>query len=61
MARAEVIDVSKLSRLGRQFRAEVSLPDEEPDEEQTFSDPVGEDEADIKAGRVSVTSPLARP
>src|SRR6266852_1384143 len=36
-----------------------ALADEETDEEQTFRI-VGEDEADIKDGRLSVTSPLAR-
>jgi transcription elongation factor GreA len=37
----------------------VTLADEETDEEQTFRI-VGEDEADVKGGRLSVTSPLAR-
>ena len=41
------------------FGATVSLSDEETDEEQTFRI-VGEDEADISNGRLSVTSPLAR-
>ena len=41
------------------FGAKVTLADEETDEEQTFQI-VGEDEADIKSGRLSVTSPLAR-
>jgi transcription elongation factor GreA len=59
VARAEVIDVSKLSGAVIKFGAKVTLADEETDEEQTFQI-VGEDEADIKAGRLSVTSPLAR-
>src|SRR5215510_4089084 len=59
IARAEVIDVSKLSGSIVKFGATVTLADEETDEEQTFQI-VGEDEADIKAGRLSVTSPLAR-
>lgn len=59
VARAEVIDVSKLSGSVVKFGAKVTLADEETDEEQTFQI-VGEDEADIKAGRLSVTSPLAR-
>ena len=59
VARAEVIDVSKLSGSVIKFGARVTLADEETDEEQTFQI-VGEDEADIKAGRLSVTSPLAR-
>ena len=59
IARAEVIDVSKLSGSAIKFGATVTLADEETDEEQTFRI-VGEDEADIKSGRLSVTSPLAR-
>ena len=59
IVRAEVIDVSKLSGSAVKFGATVTLADEETDEEQTFRI-VGEDEADIKDGRLSVTSPLAR-
>ena len=59
IARAEVIDVSKLSGSVIKFGAKVTLADEETDEEQTYQI-VGEDEADIKIGRLSVTSPLAR-
>jgi transcription elongation factor GreA len=59
ISRAEVIDVSKLSGSLIKFGAKVTLADEETDEEQTFQI-VGEDEADIKQGRLSVTSPLAR-
>ena len=59
IARAEVIDVSKLSGTAVKFGATVTLSDEETDEEQTFRI-VGEDEADIKNGLLSVTSPLAR-
>jgi len=59
VARAEVIDVSKLSGSVIKFGATVTLADEETDEEQTYRI-VGEDEADIRNGRLSVTSPLAR-
>ena len=59
VARAEVIDVSKLSGSLVKFGAIVTLADEETDEEQTFQI-VGQDEADITQGRLSVTSPLAR-
>ena len=59
VARAEVIDVSKLSGSVIKFGAKVTLVDEETDEKQTFLI-VGEDEADVKDGRLSVTSPLAR-
>ena len=59
VARAEVIDTSKLSGSIIKFGATVTLADEETDEEQTFTI-VGEDEADVKGGRLSVASPLAR-
>jgi transcription elongation factor GreA len=59
IARAEVIDVSKLSGSVVKFGATVVLADEETDEEQKFQI-VGEDEADVSRGRLSVTSPLAR-
>jgi transcription elongation factor GreA len=59
IARAEVIDVSKLSGSVVKFGATVTLADEETDEE-TIYQIVGEDEADIGKGRLSVTSPLAR-
>jgi transcription elongation factor GreA len=59
IARAEVIDTSKLSGSLIKFGATVTLADEETDEEQTFRI-VGEDEADVKGGRLSVASPLAR-
>jgi len=59
LARAEVIDISKLSGSVVKFGATVTLSDEETDAEQTFRI-VGEDEANIKDGRLSVTSPLAR-
>jgi transcription elongation factor GreA len=59
IARAEVIDISKLSGSIIKFGATVTLADEETDEEQTFRI-VGEDEADVSNGRLSVTSPLAR-
>ena len=59
IARAEVIDVSKLSGSVIKFGARVTLADEDTEAEQTFRI-VGEDEADVKDGRLSVTSPLAR-
>ena len=59
IARAEVIDTSKLSGSIVKFGATVTLADEETDEEQTFII-VGEDEADVKGGKLSVASPLAR-
>jgi transcription elongation factor GreA len=59
IARAEVIDVSKLSGKAVKFGATVTLADEETDEETVYQI-VGEDEADIGLRRLSVTSPLAR-
>jgi transcription elongation factor GreA len=59
IARTEVIDVSKLSGKVVKFGAKVTLADEDTDEEQTFQI-VGEDEADVSQGLLSVTSPLAR-
>ena len=59
IARAEVIDVSKLSGAAVKFGATVVLADEETDEETKYQI-VGEDEADIKQGLLSVTSPLGR-
>src|SRR5271155_304311 len=59
IARAEVIDVSKLSGSAVKFGATVVLADEETDEETKYQI-VGEDEADIKQGLLSVTSPLGR-
>lgn len=57
--RAEVIDVSKLSGKIIKFGATVKLADENTDEENTYQ-LVGEHEADISAGRLSITSPLSR-
>jgi transcription elongation factor GreA len=56
---AEVIDVSQLSGKTVKFGAFVTLADEDTDEENTYQI-VGEHEADIKAGFLSITSPLAR-
>jgi len=59
IARAEVIDVSKLSGKTVKFGAKVSLIDEDTDEKQIYQI-VGQDEADVKQGRLAITSPLAR-
>jgi transcription elongation factor GreA len=59
MARAQVIDVSKLSGAQVKFGATVSVVDEDTEEEARYQI-VGEHEADVKQGRISVTSPLAR-
>ncbi len=59
MARAQVIDVSKLSGKVVKFGATVTLVDEDTDEEMTYQ-LVGEDEADVKQGLLGITSPIAR-
>jgi transcription elongation factor GreA len=59
LARADVIDVSKLSGETVKFGATVTLIDEDTDKKQVWQI-VGEPEADAKAGRISITSPLAR-
>ena len=60
LSNAQVIEVSNLNAGGRGvFGATVRLADDEDGKEMRYQI-VGEDEADIKAGRVSVTSPVAR-
>lgn len=57
--RAEVIDVRKLKGKVIRFGATVRVADEDTDEKVTYRI-VGEHEADVKGGRLSITSPLAR-
>lgn len=59
ISRAEVIDPSKLSGDTVKFGANVTIADMDSDEESTYQI-VGVVEADVGAGRISVTSPLAR-
>lgn len=59
ISRAQVIDVSKLSGDQVKFGATVTMIDEDTDEESRYQI-VGEHEADVKAGRISVASPIAR-
>jgi transcription elongation factor GreA len=59
IARAEVIDVSKLSGTAVKFGATVKLADEDTDENVTYQI-VGAHEADLSKGRISITSPLGR-
>jgi transcription elongation factor GreA len=58
IARAEVIDVSKLSGKVIKFGARVTLADEDSGDETTYQ--IVGAEADVEKGRLSVTSPLAR-
>ena len=59
IARAEIIDISKLSGKQVMFGATVTLVDEDTDEKSSYQI-VGPDEADINKKRLSITSPLAR-
>ena len=59
IARAQVIDVSKLSGTQIKFGATVSVVDEDTEEEATYQI-VGEHEADVKKGKISIASPIAR-
>ena len=59
LARADVIDVSKLSGDTVKFGATVTLIDEDTEKKAVWQI-VGEPEADAKAGRISIASPLAR-
>ena len=59
LSRADVIDVTKLSGDTVKFGATVKLVDEDTDGEVSYRI-VGELEADVKAGKVSITSPIAR-
>ena len=60
LSNAQIIDVSSVDAGGKViFGATVELMDEDTEEEITYQI-VGEDEADIKAGLISVNSPIAR-
>jgi len=56
---AQVIDVTKMSGETVKFGATVTMVNEDTDEESTYMI-VGEDEASVKDGKISITSPLAR-
>ena len=59
LARADVIDISKLSGDTIKFGATVTVIDEDTDKKAVYQI-VGEVEADAKKGKISITSPLAR-
>ncbi len=59
IARAQIIDISKLSGKQVKFGATVSLVDEDSGGKAKYKI-VGEDESDVKGGKISVTSPIAR-
>ena len=58
-SRAQVIDPATLSGSDVKFGATVTLIDEDTEEEKTYQI-VGELEADVKTGKISVGSPIAR-
>jgi transcription elongation factor GreA len=59
LGRAEIIDLSKISGDTVKFGATVTLVDEDTEEERSYQI-VGEMESDVKAGRISIGSPMAR-
>jgi transcription elongation factor GreA len=59
ISRADIIDISKLSGDTVKFGAKVTLVDEETEDEASYQI-VGEFEADVKKGKISVSSPIAR-
>ncbi|WP_029348781.1 transcription elongation factor GreA [Bosea sp. 117] len=59
LSRADIIDVTKLSGDIVKFGATVTLIDEDTEEQRVWQI-VGDMEADAKAGRISISSPMAR-
>src|SRR6516162_3603795 len=59
IGRADIIDISKLTGKIVKFGATVKLLDEDTEQTKTYQ-LVGEIEADVRSGKVSITSPIAR-
>lgn len=59
IARADVIDVTKLSGKNVTFGAFVEIVDEDTEDEVTYQI-VGDNEASVKDGKISISSPIAR-
>ena len=59
LSRAEIIDITKLSGKTVKFGATVTLVDEDTDEKKKYMI-VGDFEADVKSGKISISSPIAR-
>ena len=59
LALADIIDVTKISGDKVKFGATVTYLDEDTEEEKTYQ-VVGDPEADASAGRISISSPIAR-
>ena len=58
-SRAEVIDITKLAGDTVKFGATVILIDEDTEQKKTWQI-VGDYEADVKSGKISISSPIAR-
>ncbi len=58
-SRADIIDVAKIAGDTVKFGATVTLIDEETEQKKTWQI-VGEYEADVKSGKISISSPIAR-
>jgi transcription elongation factor GreA len=59
LARSEIIDISKITGSKIVFGATVTLVDDETEEKKIYQI-VGDQEADVKAGRISISSPISR-
>jgi transcription elongation factor GreA len=59
LALADVIDPSRISQNKIAFGAKVRVADLDSDEKRTFW-LVGPDEADVKSGKISISSPVGR-
>jgi transcription elongation factor GreA len=60
LSRAEIIDIAKLAGSKTiKFGATVTLIDEDTEEKKKYQI-VGDAEADVKQGRISISSPIAR-
>ena len=59
LSRAQIIDATTMGGDTVKFGATVTVFDEDTEEEHTYKI-VGEDEAEVTQGKVSVTSPIAR-
>ncbi|MCB1482954.1 MAG: transcription elongation factor GreA [Rhodobiaceae bacterium] len=59
IGRADIIDVSKLTGDEIKFGATVTLIDEDTEEKKVYQI-VGDMEADVRSGKISISSPIAR-
>ena len=60
LSNAQIIDITSIQNTGKViFGVTVTIVDVDSDEEKVYQI-VGDDEADIKSGKLSVNSPIAR-